>query len=110
MIYAIRAYFTPGLPKPPERSEAYKRWIRRFPCVVCSTYHNIEAAHTGDHGTSTKATDFNCLPMCPEHHRTGKYAYHKGRADWEAMHGKNVNELVEYFRGMWNRKQERKAA
>jgi hypothetical protein len=43
----------------------------------------VEAAHTGPHGMSQKSDDHTCIPLCEEHHREGKFSYHKlGRKFW----------------------------
>ena len=106
MIYAIRAFFTPGLPQPPDRCPAYLRWLKRFPCVACGSSKWVDPAHFGPHGVSTKASDFDALPLCRYcHNEQGKSAL-----TFAAMKGLDVPALQEWFRGMWFRKQERKAA
>jgi hypothetical protein len=109
-LYEIASYFRPGKPEPPERSEAYKRFIRRFPCVCCGKTRGVEAAHFGPHGLNSKATDYNCLPLCIEHHRTGKHAYHKmAPVDFATMHGINVSDLQFYFQRVWEMRKKRAA-
>lgn len=106
MIFAIRAFFTPGLPKPPARSAAFLRWLKTFPCVACGSTRWVDPAHFGPHGTSTKADDFDALPLCRYCHiEQGKSAL-----TFAEMKGLNVPELQEFFRGMWFKKQEKKAA
>jgi hypothetical protein len=110
-LYQITAYFKPGKPQPPERNEKYLAFIRRFPCVVCGEWRRIEAAHFGPHGIGQKASDKLTLPLCQEHHRTGKHAYHKMRpSDFATIHGIDVASLQGYFQDVWEMKQRRKAA
>lgn len=102
-LYQIAAYFRPGKPQPPERNEAYKQFIRKFPCVACGETRHIEAAHFGPHGIGQKSSDFSVLPLCREHHQTGKNAYHKMKpADFASVHGIEVESLQCYFQRVWN--------
>ena len=82
-IRSERLYF----PGKPVRDEAYKRFIRQLPCLVCLKRWGSEAAHTGDHGTGQKASDLSCVPLCRKHHRQAADSYHKlGRVKFEARH------------------------
>jgi hypothetical protein len=111
MIFAIRAYFTPGLPKPPTRNKRFLAFLRLFPCICCGSCRRIESAHFGPHAIGQKADDMDALPLCEACHRTGPKAYHKlGPVDFALVHCLDIQNLQEYFRGMWFRKQERKAA
>jgi hypothetical protein len=97
-LYSITAYFKSGKPQPPERNEQYKRFVRQFPCVCCGERRGIEAAHFGPHGIAQKSSDYSVLPLCREHHRTGKHAYHKMRpTDFATVHGIDVETLQGYF-------------
>jgi hypothetical protein len=110
-LYQIAAYFKPGKPQPPERNEAYKRFVRRFPCVVCGETRRIETAHFGPHGIAQKSSDYSVLPLCPEHHRTGRHAYHKMKpADFATVHGIDVASLQGYFQDVWEDKLRKRAA
>jgi hypothetical protein len=106
MIQAIRVYFTPGLPQPPERCPAYLRWLKRFPCVACASCRWIDPAHFGPHGHGTKASDYDALPLCRKcHDEQGKSAL-----TFAEMKGLDVPALQKWFRGMWAAKQGRRAA
>lgn len=110
-LYQIAVYFKSGKPQPPWRNEEYRRFLRRFPCVVCGKTRRIEAAHFGAHGISQKASDKQALPLCQEHHRTGAKAYHKlGPVNFAAFHGIDVATLQGYFQDVWEMKQRKKAA
>lgn len=66
------------------RNAAYLGWIRTLPCLVCSSWP-VEAAHTGARGFGMKADDVTAIPLCSEHHRTGRTAHHVlGRRFWDA--------------------------
>ena len=109
-IFEIAAHFRPGKPQPPERNEAYKRFIRNFPCVCCGEPRGIEAAHFGPHGIAQKSSDYSCLPLCREHHRTGKHAYHKMRpSDFALVHDIDVEALHGYFQRVWEQKRKKAA-
>ena len=57
-----------ALPKP-IRNPLYLRFIKRLPCVGCGKKWWIDPAHTGPHGTSQKACDLSCIPLCRKCHR-----------------------------------------
>jgi hypothetical protein len=59
----------------PLRSAAYLAWLRTLPCAICGRTPS-EAAHTGPHALSRKASDFSAIPLCHQHHRTGNESYH----------------------------------
>lgn len=100
MIQAIRVYFTPGRPQPPERCPAYLQWLKRFPCVCCGLGRWIDPAHFGPHATGQKASDFDALPLCRQCH----IEYHKSARTFAEAKGLDVPALREWFRGMWGRK------
>lgn len=67
------------------RDDAHLRAIRRLPCLVCERHAPSEAAHIRmadlsygvEHvGMATKPHDWLTVPLCAEHHRTGKRAEH----------------------------------
>ncbi len=101
-LYSIAAHFRPGKPQPRERNEAYKRFVRRFPCVCCGETRRSETAHFGPHGIAQKSSDLSVLPLCREHQRTGKQAYHKiGPADFATVHNISIEGLQQYFNHVW---------
>lgn len=43
-----------------------------------------EAAHVGERGLSQKCNDRETIPLCAEHHRTGKDSHHVlGKSFWD---------------------------
>lgn len=86
----------------PERDWKYRAWIRSLPCCVCGAELYVEAAHTGDHGISQKASDYRAIPLCPPHHRTRADSYHfLGRREFERRHGLDVEVLVKRLNAAW---------
>lgn len=53
----------------PVRDRSYRKFIRALPCVACLKTWWIEACHTGPHGTSQKACDRSCIPLCRTCHQ-----------------------------------------
>ena len=51
-------------PSKPVRDPEYRAYVRRFACAGCGRTWRVEAAHTGPHGTSQKASDLTCIPLC----------------------------------------------
>ena len=52
----------------PARNEAYKRWIKRFPCLACGSTYMVDPAHTGPHGFGSRSSDYSCIPLCRKCH------------------------------------------
>ena len=80
----------------PPRDEGYKAWIRSLPCVGCGVLGRSEASHTGeDSGMSMKASDYSCVPLCPDCHTQGPGAYHRiGKRAFERAHQILLGEVV----------------
>lgn len=86
----------------PARDRHYRAWIRTLPCAACGRIENIEAAHTGPHGLSQKASDYACIPLCIGHHRTGKEALDRiGRQQFERQFGLTVSALTRRLNRIW---------
>jgi hypothetical protein len=97
----------PGLPrKGPARDEDYKAWIRTLACCACGTKERSEAAHTGeDGGMSMKASDYSCVPLCPDCHRQAPGAYHRvDKRSFERSHGLSFEALVVRLNQEWREK------
>ena len=92
--------YSGGVAKP-ERSEAYKAWIRTLPCLLCGTTRGIEPCHTGPHGMGQKASDFTCVPACAWHHRHGKDAIDVLGKRFGEHHGIDMDELRERLNAAW---------
>ncbi len=95
------------LSQKPPRDARYRAWIRSFPCAVCETRLGIEAAHTGSFGEGKgmgqKASDYTCIPLCCEHHRTGRDALHRiGQEAFEQEFHLNIKSLVKRLNNLWS--------
>jgi hypothetical protein len=84
--------------KQPGDDPKYRDWIATLPCLICGKLAGLagdvsmleflicslltrqksrtEAHHAGDHGYAQLPPDRTCIPLCAEHHRTGKDAAH----------------------------------
>lgn len=100
--------------KPPQRSSGrgparnwkYKTWIRSLPCVACGGTYDVEAAHTGaDGGTSQKASDYSCIPLCSDCHTQAPDSHHRDRQACERKiyrrHNTSVAQLVKSLNREW---------
>jgi hypothetical protein len=85
-------------PSKPIRDESYLRWIRTLPCSACvKQRRKVEAAHTGPHGMSQKASDYSCIPLCRVHHQE----YDSGPQAFQERHGIDVPNLVVQLQAIW---------
>jgi hypothetical protein len=87
----------------PSRDEDYKAWIRTLPCCACGVEGRSEAAHTGsDGGMSQKASDYSCVPLCPDCHTQAPGAYHRvGKRAFERRHGLSFAGVVDRLQREW---------
>ena len=92
-------------PSKPVRDEAYKRFIRKLPCICCGKTWRIEAAHFGPHGLGQKSSDLQTLPLCRACHRTDpKHSYHVlGPKDFAIVHGIDAEALIALLNEFYNR-------
>lgn len=51
-----------------ERDRKYLDWIRSLHCVVCQG-RPVHAHHEGKRGIGIKASDYDAIPLCENHHR-----------------------------------------
>jgi hypothetical protein len=89
----------------PNRNDApdYLNFIRSLPCLIClviahrgiparlggydhtpiNQRSRTEAAHVGIRGMGQKCSDWEAIPLCACHHRTGEFAHHViGKRFW----------------------------
>lgn len=81
----------------PERSDAYRRWVKPWPCAACRKPWGIDPAHTGPHGTAQKASDFTCIPLCRQCHRQ----YDTDPRGFAARVGLSVSGTVRKLNRIW---------
>jgi len=92
--------------KGPARDEDYKDWIRTLACCACLAEGRSEAAHTGsDGGMSMKASDYSCVPLCPDCHTRAPGAYHRiGKRAFERSKSISFAALVTGLQREWRNK------
>lgn len=68
--------------------------VASLPCAVCSC-HGVHVHHqrTGI-GMGRRATNFQTIPLCPEHHQGNTGIHGMGRKAWERSIGKTELELL----------------
>lgn len=62
-------------PSPPARSEVYKEFVRRHPCLNCQAPPPSDPDHNGKRGVGQKCSDFLCVPLCRIDHDTRQRKY-----------------------------------
>jgi hypothetical protein len=74
--------------------------VAELGCLLCGAIPELHHIRSGQ-GLGQRASNFEVLPLCSLHHRTGGpgIAFHAGRRTWEAQHG-SERELLERVRGM----------
>ena len=96
MAYQIRKVET-SKPFKPERSAAYRAFLRKQRCISCSAapeFEPIQVAHTGPHGTGIKASDFDAVPLCHKCHVSANDSYHAlGEGAWLKRHGFKLEQI-----------------
>jgi hypothetical protein len=90
----------------PARDEDYKAWVRTMACCACGAEGRSEAAHTGtDGGMSMKASDYSCVPLCPDCHTRAPGAYHRiGKPAFEREQGLSFAVLATRLQREWRGK------
>jgi hypothetical protein len=80
--------------------------VARLGCIVCRNLDLGQSPAELHHprslaGLSQRASNFDVIPLCPGHHRTGGVgvALHAGQRTWEAKFGTEA-ELLEQVRGL----------
>ena len=84
------------------KTKAEQQWLNRVAelgCIICQ--RPAEIHHIGNGTMGKRASNFEVIPLCCEHHRTGGHgvAVHAGRRTWEAIHG-TERELLEQVKRM----------
>jgi hypothetical protein len=57
-------------------------------CIICGNIAEIHHVRTGM-GLGQRNTNFNVIPLCHVHHRTGGHgvAFHAGKKTWQEIFG-----------------------
>lgn len=79
--------------------KAHLNRVAEMGCIICK--RPAEIHHIGNGAMGKQASNYEVIPLCPEHHRTGGYgvAVHAGRKAWEANFG-SERDLLEKVNGM----------
>jgi hypothetical protein len=98
-------------PGKPIRDPEYLRFVRSFPCAVCSKQWGVDPCHTGPHGLRQKSSDLSCIPLCRAHHRTGNDALDKiGPVRFEERFKLDIHSLIEQLNELYQERTRRKTA
>jgi len=64
----------------------YMGLIAKQGCYICKKEAEIHHNTKGRKAYGTKASDYDTIPLCPDHHR-GEDGVHANIPEWEAKHG-----------------------
>jgi hypothetical protein len=57
-----------------------------------------------------RSSDYSCIPLCPEHHRSGNESYHHlSKAEFEQRHNLNCTQLSNKMHELWMKRSEQPA-
>lgn len=93
----------------PIRDWRYKLFVRRHPCAACGTERGVEFAHTGMHGTGSKASDKLGIPLCWWDHWASPQSLHNiGPAAFQKLNGIRFSSIIQDLHAEWSEIQERR--
>lgn len=74
--------------------------VAELGCIICHQPAEIHHLRTGM-GMAQRNSNFNVIPLCPLHHRTGGYgtAFHAGKKAFEQNFG-SEEELLKRVKGL----------
>lgn len=76
-------------------------FVASLPCAVCGS-RPVEVAHVGVRGLMQRSSDLETIPLCANHHRTGKEAQHVlGKYFW-AHHGIDREVTIKSTQYQWS--------
>lgn len=99
----------------PARDPEYLKWLRSKRCIrpgcrcrapywskdaLSIALRIVEAAHTGSHGISQKASDYDAIPLCRFAHQEAKDAQGKSRT-WFEDHGLDREAVIASLRAKY---------
>ena len=94
MLFDLGAAGVVNLPK----ARDYLGMVAKLPCCVkdCG-YWPVEVHHRTGAGMALKAEDYETMPLCHRHHRTGGFgvAIHAGQKTWEKTYGRQDDFIKE---------------
>lgn len=89
-----------GLKPPPmtaariREGKAHMARVAQLCCVIC--HRKPVEVHHVFHGrySQRRASDFETIPLCPQHHREGPDAIHQDKAGWRDRYGADFEFLA----------------
>ena len=90
----------------PVRDPAYKRFIKRLPCVACLRTWWIDPAHTGPHALRQKSSDLDCIPLCRKCHAE----FDECQWRFAERHYLDIPALIQMFNSFYQTKLKGRAA
>ena len=87
------------------KERAHLGKVAALNCIVCRNLGHGETPpeihHIGNGTMGKRNNNYNTIPLCHIHHRTGGYgvAVHAGRKEWEKNFG-TEQELLEQVKGL----------
>jgi hypothetical protein len=80
--------------RPTKKEREHLSRVKELGCLICNRPAEIHHLRTGQ-GMGQRASHYNTIPLCPEHHRTGGYgvAIHAGQKTFEAQNGTEIELL-----------------
>lgn len=76
--------------------------VAQLPCAICGAFGvHVHHIRTGV-GMGKRASDFDTLPLCPEHHQGMTGIHGMGRKAWERHHGITELELLQNTKDILN--------
>jgi len=80
------------------RDKDYLAWIRTHSCQICGLKdETIASAHMGTGGKGIKASDYETLPLCYEHHMEE----HAGRESFAGKYNIDIWREIAGFNGRY---------
>jgi len=75
-------------PQKPPPAGGHMAWVKTLPCCVCGRAGPSDAHHViHDRYGTRRASDWEVVPLCREHHLGGTSAIHTGKETWREHHG-----------------------
>lgn len=81
-------------PKKDAKAKRHMMMVKMLPCVICGKPPPSDAHHViCDRYSQSKASDYETIPLCKDHHQWGDDAIHNGKESWVARYGKDYDYL-----------------
>jgi hypothetical protein len=92
----------------PVRDPGFLAFLRTQPCDCCGSTENVEAHHWGKHGTGTKCSDHEAIPLTHAHHVEGWHRHGtlpgRTRKEWLERWANRSAELLAQYEAAKRRK------